>query len=75
MEFKAVNLRSDYEYLKIIVDLNDITPYWVISKAKGFKNNNSDGFKTLIGAKRFATQTIQNPKWGKEYPKLKYKES
>ncbi len=73
MEYKATNIvNKDIEYLHIIVDYKDYTPYWLCYKYKGYSAQSS-GFFTLIGAKRYATQNFQNPKWNKKiYPKIEW---
>lgn len=72
--FRAINLRPDYEYLIIF---SRGTKWAVRTKSKkivpvySFRSTD-EVFATIKSAKAYCTMEIQNPKWGNNYPKLKW---
>ena len=75
IKLEAINLRDDYEYLRINeVEWLNSTRFALLWKCKGgsIYREQNEWFKTLQGAKSYATKNIQNPKWN--MPKLKWKQ-
>ena len=70
MEIEATNLRKDYKYLIIKSHFGRYLVEYDISRVPGHR---SEIFATMQAAKRFCTMDIQNPRWGKEYPKLQWR--